>query len=102
MPAAPRAMDFGPAMEQLPIRFRADGFFGNRFPEARPAGVAVVLGVGGEQGQVASGALIGAPLLARVVLVGKGPLRPLLAQHPVLLREGTERPFANQYYASKE
>src|SRR2546427_12514486 len=50
VPAASRAMDFGPWMEQLPIRLRADGLFGNRFPEARPASAAVVLGVGGEQG----------------------------------------------------
>src|SRR5712691_5894711 len=85
MPAAPRTMDFGPAMEQLPIRLRANGLFGNRFPEARPASVDVVLGVGGEKGQVASGAVIGARLLVRVILVGKGPLRPILAQHPVLL-----------------
>src|SRR5712692_9276005 len=85
MPAASRAMDFGPAMEQLPIRLRVDGLFGNRFPKARPASAAVVLGVGGEQGQVASGTVIVARRLVRVVFVGKGPLRPILAQHPVLL-----------------
>src|SRR6266571_9069044 len=54
VPAAPRAMDFGPPVEQLPIHLRTDGLFGNRFPEARPASVAVVLSVGGEEGQVAS------------------------------------------------
>src|SRR5438093_1667866 len=50
VPAASRAMDFGPGMEQLPICLRANGLFGNRLPEARPASAAVVLGVGGEQG----------------------------------------------------
>src|SRR5205807_4597344 len=85
MAAASRAMDFGPGMEQLPIRLRADGLFGNRLPKARPTSAAVVLGVRGEQGQVASGAVIVARGLVRVVFVGKGPLRPLLSQHPVLL-----------------
>src|SRR2546428_2044270 len=77
--AASRAMDFGPWMEQLPIRLRANGLFANRFPEARPASAAVVLGVGGEPGQVASGAVIGARVLARVVLAATEPLCPFLA-----------------------
>src|SRR3989441_12415905 len=50
VPAASRAMDFGPWMEQLPIRLRANGLFGNRFPEARPASAAVILRIGREEG----------------------------------------------------
>src|SRR2546422_10503120 len=72
VPAASRAVDFGPWMEQLPIRLRANGLFGNRFPEAPPGSPAVVLGVGGEQGKVASAAVIGARSVARVVCVGQG------------------------------
>src|SRR5207244_12032989 len=54
VPAASRAMDFGPWMEQLPIRLRADGLFGDRFPAARPPRATVVLAVGAEQSKVAS------------------------------------------------
>src|SRR3989475_11243318 len=49
-PAASRAMDFGPWVEQLPIRLRANGLFGNRFPEARPASAAVIRTIGIEEG----------------------------------------------------
>src|SRR2546427_12547275 len=48
--AASSAMDFGPWMEQLPIRLPSNALFGNRFPDARPARAGVVLGVGVAQG----------------------------------------------------
>src|SRR2546427_619793 len=43
VPAASRAMDFGPWMEQLPIRLRADGLFGDRFSERFSASWAFLL-----------------------------------------------------------
>ena len=64
-----------------------------RLPEARPARMAVKLGLRGEQGQFASraGERSGSRLMVK--RTAKGPLRSLLSEHLVLVRRQQSAPF---------
>lgn len=73
--AAPFAMDFGPRVEELPIRFRSDGRVVDRLPETGPSGAALIFGVGREQGEIASRAEINATGFILVVSVLKGSVK---------------------------
>src|SRR6056297_723206 len=57
--AAAAAMHFGAHHEELAVGLRADGI-GQRLPEARPSGAAVVLVLRRIDGQIAALAVVGA------------------------------------------
>src|SRR5579883_1528488 len=85
MPAAAAAMHLRSQHPEGTVLGDADGVV-ERLIEARPAGAALELGLGGEQGQVAAGA--GEDALAVLVQerAGPGALGALVAQDLILLR----------------
>src|SRR5262249_46483619 len=62
-----------------------------RLPEARPAGAAVIFGIGGEQRQITAGAGESPPTLLVIERARAGDLGAMQAQH-VVLRLGEEAP----------
>src|SRR5438128_9059615 len=92
MAAAATAMHLGACHEQAAVAGGADGVLQRRV-EAGPAGAAVELGGGGEEGQIAAGAGIGAGAVLLVQGAGAGALGAVLAQHVVLLGREQLLPF---------
>ena len=80
--AAAFAVVFRAGHDQLEVDAGANGI-GQGFPEAGPAGAAVVLGLGAEQREVAAGAVEDPSALFVVQRAGERPLSALLPQHLV-------------------
>src|SRR5262245_9987938 len=89
MAAAMFAVDFGPHHEVAAIDGRIDAVFERRV-EARPAGPAVVFGVGREQRLPAAGALEGTRAVLLVERARSARFGAVRSQHVELL--GTELP----------
>src|SRR5262245_26598500 len=85
MAAAAAAVHLGAGHEPAVVHGRADRVVDWR-PEARPAGAALILGLGGVQGQLAAGADECPGALLSVQRACAGALGAVLAQHVELLR----------------
>ncbi len=85
MAAAAAAMHFGPQHHEGAV-LGGGHRIGQRLVEARPAGAAVELGLGGEQRLVATGASEGSLAMLLVQRAAVGPLGAMLAQDAVLRR----------------
>src|SRR5215218_6437092 len=83
MAAAAPAMHFGAGNEQRAVHRGADGVFQRR-REARPAGAALELGVGGKQGQLAARAGESSRALLGIERARERLLGSVLAQHAIL------------------
>ncbi len=92
MAAAAAAMHLGAHHAEGAVRGRADRIV-QRLPEARPAGAALILGLGREQRQVAAGAGEGALAVLLEQRARSRPLGALVAQDLVLLRRQLRAPF---------
>src|SRR5689334_16037926 len=92
MAAAAAAMHLGAQHAEGTVLGGADGVF-ERLVEARPAGPAFELGIGGEQRQVATGAGEDALAMLLEERAGAGALGALLAQDLVLLRRQLRAPL---------
>src|SRR5215471_8683482 len=92
MAAAATAMHFRASYAVGAVFRRADGVF-ERLVEARPAGPAFELGLGGEQRQVAAGAGKGALAVLLQQRARSRPLGALPAQDLILLRRELGPPF---------
>src|SRR4051794_36188899 len=92
MAAAAAAMHFGAQHAKGAVLDLADGIF-DRLVEARPAGAALELGVGGKQRQVAAGAGEDALAVLFQQRAGARPFGAVLAQDVVLHRRQLRAPF---------
>src|SRR5580704_12166311 len=92
MAAAAAAVNFGTQHAEGTVLRLAHGIL-ERLVEARPAGAAFELGVGGEQRQVAAGACEGALAMLLQQRARARPLGALLAQDLVLLRRELRAPL---------
>src|SRR5262245_28115339 len=84
MPAAPTTVHLRARHEEAVVLARAHGVV-ERLPEARPAGTAVELRLGGEQGKVAAGTGEGAATMLVDERARARALRAVLAQDAELL-----------------
>src|ERR1700726_4588680 len=84
MAAAAAAMHLGAGHEKAAVGVGLDHLFERR-REARPAGAAVELRAGVEQGLAAAGAVVDPGAVLLVERARAGALGAVLAQHPVLL-----------------
>src|SRR5216683_931556 len=92
MPAAPAAMHLGAGHEEAAVGVGLDHILERR-REARPAGAAVELGGGVEQGLAAAGAVIDPGAVLLVERARAGALGAVLAQYPILLGREAPAPF---------
>src|SRR5262249_49746910 len=86
MAAALLAVHFGPRHEVALVALRLDGVGIEWLVEARPAGTGIEFRVPIEQRCATSGAHIHRFIVRVPIRPGEGALRPLLAEHVVLLR----------------
>src|SRR5258708_39240603 len=93
MAAALLAVNFGANHEEAAVLGGGDGVR-HRLEEARPAGAAVELRIGGEQCLSAAGAHKRALAVFLVERAGTGTLGAVLAQHAVLLGRERTAPFS--------
>jgi hypothetical protein len=80
-------------MPKAGVGFLGDILFGDRRPEARPAGARLEFGIGAEQRVAAAYAAVDPSIVQLVVLAGEGRLGAFLAGDRKLLRSELALPF---------